>query len=86
MAEAGKHLSRRRQGAHLIGQEPGEAGAVCTFETAAGERFSLANPPMPAKQKVRVIVMLCCPMREHTHRDGAGMMIGELAIPLRRCR
>ncbi len=38
MVEAGK--------ARLVGQEPGEAGAVCTFETAAGERFSLARPAM----------------------------------------
>jgi hypothetical protein len=40
MVEAGK--------ARLVGQEPGEpappkdgAGAMCIFETAAGERFSL---------------------------------------------
>jgi hypothetical protein len=26
MVEAGKHLPRRRQGARLVGQEPGEAG------------------------------------------------------------
>ncbi len=32
MVEAGK--------ARLVGQEPGEAGAVCTFETVVGERFS----------------------------------------------
>jgi hypothetical protein len=30
MVEAGK--------ARLVGQEPGEAGAVCTFETVAGEQ------------------------------------------------
>jgi hypothetical protein len=36
MVEAGK--------ARLIGQEPGEAGPVCTFETAAGEQFSLPAP------------------------------------------
>ena len=36
MVEAGK--------ARLLGQEPGEAGAVCTFETATGEQISLPAP------------------------------------------
>jgi hypothetical protein len=36
MVEAGK--------ACLVAAEPGEAGAVCTFETVAGERFSLPAP------------------------------------------
>jgi hypothetical protein len=39
MVEAGK--------ARLVGREPGEAGAVCTFETVAGERFSLPAPARP---------------------------------------
>jgi hypothetical protein len=38
MVEAGK--------ARLVGQVPGEAGAVCTFETVAGEQFSLARLAM----------------------------------------
>jgi hypothetical protein len=52
MVEAGK--------ARLVGQEPGEAGGVCTFETATGERFSLPalvvrhpgprGAPVPAPQ------------------------------------
>jgi hypothetical protein len=37
MVEAGK--------ARLVGQEPSEAGAVCTFETITGERFSVAKLP-----------------------------------------
>jgi len=36
MVEAGK--------ARLVEQVPGEAGAVCTFETVAGEQFSLPAP------------------------------------------
>ena len=46
MVEAGK--------ARLVEQEPGEAGAVCTFETAAGERFSLANPAMSKEVEAEV--------------------------------
>ena len=38
MVEAGK--------ARLIWLAPGEVGAVCAFETAAGEQFSLAKPAM----------------------------------------
>ncbi len=37
--------------ARLVGQEPGEVGAVCTFETVAGERFSLAKPAMSEEVK-----------------------------------
>jgi hypothetical protein len=36
MVEAGK--------AKLIETRPGEAGTICVFESAAGERFSLARP------------------------------------------
>ena len=50
MVEAGK--------ARLVGQDPGEAGAVCTFETAAGERFSLARPAMSEEVEEEVKEML----------------------------
>ena len=50
MVEAGK--------ARLIGQEPGEAGAVCTFETATGEQISLARPAMTADMEAEVSEML----------------------------
>ena len=50
MVEAGK--------ACLVGQEPGEAGAVCTFETVAGEQFSLARPAMSKKVEAEVKEML----------------------------
>lgn len=38
MVEAGK--------ARLISVEPGESGAICTFETVAGDVFSLPRPPL----------------------------------------
>jgi hypothetical protein len=50
MVEAGK--------ACLVGQEPGEAGAVCTFETVAGEQFSMARPAMSKEVKEDVKEML----------------------------
>ena len=50
MVEAGK--------ARLIGQEPGEAGAVCTFETATGEQISLARPAMTEEMEAEVREML----------------------------
>ncbi len=50
MVEAGK--------ARLVGQEPGEAGAVYTFETAVGERFSLARPAMSEEVEAEVREML----------------------------
>ncbi len=50
MVEAGK--------ARLIGQEPGETGAVCTFETATGEQISLARPAMTEEMEVEVREML----------------------------
>jgi hypothetical protein len=50
MVEAGK--------ARLVGQEPGEAGAVCTFETATGEQLSLARPAMTAEMEAEVREML----------------------------
>ena len=50
MVEAGK--------ARLVGQEPGEAGAVCTFETVDGERFSLARPAMSKEVEAEVKEML----------------------------
>lgn len=39
----------------LIGKIPGETGPICTFETASGERFNLARPPMTEQQERRVI-------------------------------
>ena len=50
MVEAGK--------ARLVGQEPGEAGAVCIFETVAGEQFSLARPAMSKEVEAAVREML----------------------------
>ena len=50
MVEAGK--------ARLVGHEPGEVGAVCTFETAAGEQFSLAKPAMSKEVEADVREML----------------------------
>ncbi len=50
MVEAGK--------ACLVGKEPGEAGAVCTFETEAGERLSLARPAMTKEMEAEVREML----------------------------
>jgi hypothetical protein len=50
MVEAGK--------ACLVAVEPGEAGAVCTFELSAGERFTLARPAMTARQEAAVKEML----------------------------
>ena len=50
MVEAGK--------ARLVGQEPGEAGAVCTFETAAGEQFRLTRPAMSKEVEADVKEML----------------------------
>jgi hypothetical protein len=50
IVEAGK--------ARLIGQEPGEAGAVCTFETATGEQLSLARPAMTVEMEAEVREML----------------------------
>ncbi len=50
MVEAGR--------ARLVGQEPGEAGAVCTFETATGEHLSLARPAMTEEMEAEVREML----------------------------
>ena len=50
MVEAGR--------ARLVGQEPGESGAVCTFETATGEQLSLARPAMTAEMEAEVSEML----------------------------
>jgi len=44
--------------ARLVGQEPGENGPVCLFETVAGEQFSLAKPAMTKKQEATVREML----------------------------
>ncbi len=58
MVEAGK--------ACLVAAEPGEAGAVCTFETVAGEQFSLARPAMSKKVETEVKEML----REILSKEG----------------
>jgi hypothetical protein len=50
MVEAGK--------ACLVAAEPGEAGAVCTFETVAGKRFTLARSAMSAEVEAEVKEML----------------------------
>ncbi len=50
MVEAGK--------ARLIESVPGENGPVCTFETAAGERFSSARPAMSEEVEAYVKEML----------------------------
>jgi hypothetical protein len=50
MIEAGK--------ARLVAVEPGEAGAVCTFETVAGERFGLARPAISKEVEAGVREML----------------------------
>jgi hypothetical protein len=50
MVEAGK--------ACLVAVEPGENGAVCVFESSAGEQFSLARPAITAEQEAAVKEML----------------------------
>ncbi len=50
MAVAGK--------ARLVETVPGENGPVFTFESSAGERFSLARPAMTKKQEATVREML----------------------------
>ncbi len=44
--------------AHLVETVPGENGPVCAFETAAGERFSLARPAMSEEVEAYVKKML----------------------------
>jgi hypothetical protein len=46
MVEAGK--------ARLTSTEPGESGAICTFETLAGDVFSLPRPPMSDEREAAV--------------------------------
>ena len=50
MVEAGK--------AKLINTEPGENGAMCTFQTAAGDVFSVIKPPMSIEQEAALIEQL----------------------------
>jgi hypothetical protein len=50
MVEAGK--------AYLVAVEPGEAGAVCTFETITGEQFSLGRPAISKGVEAAVREML----------------------------
>jgi hypothetical protein len=61
MVEAGK--------ACLVGQEPAKAGAVCTFETVAGERFSLARPAMSEEVEADVREMLRAILDEECWRE-----------------
>jgi hypothetical protein len=44
--------------AHVVETVPGENGPVFTFESSAGERFSLARPAMTAEQEATVKEML----------------------------
>ena len=50
MVEAGK--------ARLVETGPGENGLVCTFESSAGEQFSLARPAMSEEVEAEVREML----------------------------
>ena len=50
MVEAGK--------ARLVETVPGENGAVCVFESSAGEQFSLPKPAMTDKMEAGVKEML----------------------------
>jgi hypothetical protein len=40
--------------AKLIRTEPGEAGALCTFETVAGDVFTLTRPPLSTADEVEM--------------------------------
>lgn len=50
MVEGGK--------AQLVQTEPGEAGAICTFETVAGDVFTLAKPPLSAAQEAEMMALV----------------------------
>lgn len=50
MVEAGK--------AKLISIFPGDAGALCTFETATGEYLSLTKPPLGDEQEREIKQLL----------------------------
>ena len=50
MVEAGKMK--------LVRTAPGDEGAVCTFETVAGDVFSLAKPPLSLEQEAALIEQL----------------------------
>jgi hypothetical protein len=43
---------------YLVEAVPGENGPICTFESSAGERFTLARPAMTARQEAAVKEML----------------------------
>jgi hypothetical protein len=50
MVEAGK--------AELVKAEPGEAGALCTFRTVAGDVFTLLKPPLSEAEEASMLEML----------------------------
>jgi hypothetical protein len=50
MVEAGKM--------RLVDTVPGEASPISVFESAAGESFSVARPPMSQEEETEVIAML----------------------------
>ena len=50
MVEAGKMK--------LVTTTPGDEGAVCTFETVAGDVFSIAKPPLSEEQEMKLIEQL----------------------------
>ncbi len=50
MVEAGQ--------AELVRTEPGEAGAYCTFETTAGDVFTVLKPPLSEAQEAEMVERL----------------------------
>ena len=50
MVEAGKM--------RLVDTVPGEASPISVFESAAGESFSVARPPMSQEEEAEVITVL----------------------------
>jgi hypothetical protein len=50
MVEAGK--------ARLVKSEPSEEGSMCTFETVAGDTFTVLKPPMDARTEAAMMEAL----------------------------
>jgi hypothetical protein len=50
MVEGGK--------ARLVKTEPGEAGALCTFATVAGDVFTLPRPPLSVVQEAEMMALV----------------------------
>jgi hypothetical protein len=44
--------------ARLISTEPGESGAMCTFQTVAGDTFTLLKPPLSEDDEAAMIKQL----------------------------